>query len=151
MGNVGQARDFFAAHCGLPRWKVAHYTAVVEDPSGDLAAISTCCDGVDDAERMLAGALAALTGNVPWLRGLSLAGTDGQIKCSTEPNAIGLNVSDRPYFQNALHSGDFALSDYLIIRLTQLPSLIATYPAVKDDGSINAVVLAVIVGGIVWR
>ena len=65
MGNVGQARDFLAAHCGLPRWKVAHYTAVVEDPSGDLAAISTCCDGVDDAERMLAGALAALTGNVP--------------------------------------------------------------------------------------
>lgn len=65
MGNVGQARDFLAAHCGLPRWKVAHYVAVAEDPSGDLAAISTCCDGVDDAERMLAGALAALTGKVP--------------------------------------------------------------------------------------
>ena len=60
MGNVGQARDFLAAHCGLPRWKVAHCTAVVEDPSWDLAAISTCCDGVGDAERMLAGALAAV-------------------------------------------------------------------------------------------
>src|SRR5487761_1028927 len=29
---------------------------------------------------------------------------DGRIKCSTEPLAIGLNVSDRPHFQNALHS-----------------------------------------------
>jgi len=88
--------------------------------------------------------LTALTGNVPWIRGLALAGTDGQIKCSTDPAAIGLNVSDRPHFQNALRSKDFVLSDYLINRIHQLPSLIAAYPAVRDDGSINAVVLAVI-------
>ena len=28
--------------------------------------------------------LTALTGNMPWIRGLSVAGTDGRIKCSTE-------------------------------------------------------------------
>ena len=28
--------------------------------------------------------LTALTGNVPWIRGLSVAGADGRIKCSTE-------------------------------------------------------------------
>ena len=28
--------------------------------------------------------LTALTGNMPWIRGLSIAGTDGRIKCSTE-------------------------------------------------------------------
>jgi diguanylate cyclase (GGDEF)-like protein len=88
--------------------------------------------------------LTALTGNVPWLHGLSLAGTDGQIKCSTEPSAIGLNVSDRSHFQNALHSRDFALSDYMINRLHQSPSLVATFPAVRDDGTVNAVVLAAI-------
>ena len=60
--------------------------------------------------------LTDLSGNVPWIQALSLAGTDGQIKYSTEPRAIGLSVSDRPYFQNALHSRDFALSDYLISR-----------------------------------
>src|ERR1700759_2668119 len=58
--------------------------------------------------------LAALTGNVPWIRGLSVASADGRVKCSTESDVIGLNVSDRPHFQNALHSRDFALSDYLI-------------------------------------
>ncbi len=67
MGNVGQARDFLASHCGIPRWMVAHYVAVVEDPSGSLAGISTCCDGVDDAQRMLSGALTALTANVPFV------------------------------------------------------------------------------------
>ena len=88
--------------------------------------------------------LAALTGNVAWIRALSIAGTDGKITCSTEPSAVGLNMSDREHFQNALHSRDFALSNYIINRTYQMPSLVATYPAVKDDGSVSAIVLAVI-------
>jgi diguanylate cyclase (GGDEF)-like protein len=88
--------------------------------------------------------LTALTGNVPWIRGLSVAGADGRVKCSTETDVIGLNVSDRPHFQNALHSRDFALSDYLIHRVHQWPSLIATYPVIGDDDGVSGVVLAVI-------
>ena len=88
--------------------------------------------------------LTELAGNVPWIRGLSVTSADGQIKCSTESDVIGLNVSDRPHFQNALHSRDFALSDYLVNRIHQWPSLIATYPVIGDDDSVNGVVLAVI-------
>jgi|HubBroStandDraft_5_1064220.scaffolds.fasta_scaffold28700_2 diguanylate cyclase (GGDEF)-like protein len=88
--------------------------------------------------------LSALTGNVAWIRALSVAGTDGKITCSTDANAVGLNMSDRSHFQNALHSRDFALSDYMVNRTRQLPSLIATYPALQDDGAVSAVVLAVI-------
>lgn len=44
-GSVGDARDFFSAHCNLERWQVAHYVSVVEDPDGCLVALSTCCDG----------------------------------------------------------------------------------------------------------
>jgi hypothetical protein len=43
--------------------------------------------------------LTDLTGNVPWVRSLAVAGTDGRIKCSADPAAIGLNVSDRPRIQ----------------------------------------------------
>ncbi|HWS10872.1 MAG TPA: cache domain-containing protein, partial [Xanthobacteraceae bacterium] len=88
--------------------------------------------------------LTALTGNVPWIRGLSVAGADGRIKCSTESDVIGLNVSDRPHFQDALHSRDFALSDYLVNRVHQWPSLIATFPVIGDDDIVSGVVLAVI-------
>jgi diguanylate cyclase (GGDEF)-like protein len=87
---------------------------------------------------------AGLTAKIPWIRDLSVASTDGQIICSTEPTAIGLNVSDRPYFQNALHSREFALSNYLVNRFNQMPSLIATFPVVGDDSSIKGVALAVI-------
>jgi diguanylate cyclase (GGDEF)-like protein len=86
--------------------------------------------------------LTDLTANIPWLHGLSFAGPDGKISCSTQPLAIGLNVSDRPHFQHALHARDFALSDYMINQVHQAPSLIATYPAIKGDGSLTGVVLA---------
>jgi diguanylate cyclase (GGDEF)-like protein len=83
-----------------------------------------------------------LIGNIPWLRGLNIAGADGLVQCATDQRSIGLNVTDRPYFQNALHSRDFLLSDYLISRIHQTPVLIATFPAVKDDGSLSAVIFA---------
>ncbi len=86
--------------------------------------------------------LADLTGNIPWLRNMNVVGTDGRIKCATDAHALGLNVSDRAYFQNALHARDFALSDYLITRVTQVPGLMATFPVVADDGSPKGVVLA---------
>jgi diguanylate cyclase (GGDEF)-like protein len=88
--------------------------------------------------------LTDLTANIPWIRMLSFAATDGQLKCSTDAMAIGLNVSDRPHFQKALHARDFALSDYVISRVHQLPSVVATFPAIRDDGTVNGVVLAVI-------
>ena len=85
--------------------------------------------------------LAELTSNIPWLHGVNVAGTNGRIKCATDPRNVGLNISDRAYFQNALHSRDFSLSDYLVTRVSQLPALIATYPIVKDDGSVSGVIL----------
>ena len=88
--------------------------------------------------------LTDLTTNIPWIRDLSVAATDGRIKCSTEPLAIGLNMSDRTHFQNALNSREFALSDYMINRLNQVPSVVATFPVITADGSVGGVVLGVI-------
>lgn len=88
--------------------------------------------------------LTSLKDSVPWLRGLSIAKPNGQISCSNEPQAIGVNVSDRTHFQNALHAKDFALSDYIINHVRQVPAVIATFPVISNDGSVSAVVLAVI-------
>jgi diguanylate cyclase (GGDEF)-like protein len=85
-----------------------------------------------------------LTTNIPWIRDLSIATPDGRIQCSTQPLALGLNVSDRPHFQNALKSRDFALSDYMINQINQVPSLVGTFPVIAEDGAVKGVVLAVI-------
>jgi len=88
--------------------------------------------------------LSDLTANIAWIRNLSVATPDGRIKCSIETQALGLNVSDRPHFQDALNSREFALSNYLINRLNQLPSLVATFPIIQDGGSVKGVVMALI-------
>jgi diguanylate cyclase (GGDEF)-like protein len=88
--------------------------------------------------------LAELTGKIPWLRTVNIAGTDGRIRCATDPRGVGLNVSDRPYFQEALHSHDFALSDYLITRVSQAPGLIATYPVADKNGAVSGVIFAAV-------
>jgi Cache domain len=88
--------------------------------------------------------IADLAANIPWIRDLSVATPDGRIKCSTEPLAIGLDISDRPHFRNALKSREFGLSDYLINRVNHVPSLVATFPVMKDDGVLKGVALAVI-------
>ena len=88
--------------------------------------------------------LADLMTNIPWIRDLSIASDDGRIKCSTQPLALGLNVSDRLHFQNALTAREFALSDYMINRSNDVPSVVATYPIIKNDGSLSGVVMAVI-------
>jgi diguanylate cyclase (GGDEF)-like protein len=88
--------------------------------------------------------LADLTTNIPWIRDLSIASDDGRIRCSTQPLALGLNVSDRLHFQNALNAREFVLSDYMINRTNDVPSVVATYPIIKDDGALSGVVMAVI-------
>ena len=88
--------------------------------------------------------MAGLTASIPWIRDISVAANDGRITCSTNPIAIGLNVSDRPHFVTALHSREFALSNYLINHVNQVPSLVATFPVIADDSSIKGVALAVI-------
>jgi diguanylate cyclase (GGDEF)-like protein len=83
-----------------------------------------------------------LVGNMPWIKGISIIGPDGRIKCSTLPSAIGLDMSDRPHYEEAIRSNDFVVSDYLVGRANQAPSIVAAYPAQAIDPGTNAVIVA---------
>jgi hypothetical protein len=83
-----------------------------------------------------------LVGNMPWIKGMSIIGPDGRIKCSTLPSAIGLDMSDRPHYEEAIRTNDFVVSDYLVGRANQAPSIVVAYPAQAIDPSINAVIVA---------
>jgi hypothetical protein len=63
-----------------------------------------------------------LVGNMPWVKGMAIIGPDGRIKCATRATAVGLDVSDRPHYQDAVRTRDFAVSDYLIGRATRTQS-----------------------------
>jgi len=89
---------------------------------------------------------ASLRGDMPWIRHLTVAGKDGTAQCSTWPDAVeqGLNFASRPYFQEALATGEFAVSDFLFGRTTNQPTVMAAYLAPGIDRDNDAVILAAI-------
>jgi diguanylate cyclase (GGDEF)-like protein len=86
--------------------------------------------------------LADFVKDIPWVSSLSVVGTEGKIDCSTEPKAVGLDVSDRPYFRGALTSGEFVMSDYLLGRATGLPIVMAGYATAGEDKQRHVVIAA---------
>jgi diguanylate cyclase (GGDEF)-like protein len=89
---------------------------------------------------------ASLRSDMPWIRHLTVAGKDGTAQCSTWPDAVeqGLNFASRPYFQEALATGEFVVSDYLFGRTTNQPTVMAAYLAPGIDRDNDAVILAAV-------
>jgi len=89
---------------------------------------------------------ASLRGDMPWIRSLTVAGKNGAVQCSTWPDIVaqGVNFADRPYFREALETGEFVVSDYLFSRMTIKPTVMAAYLAPGIDRDNDAVVLAAV-------
>jgi hypothetical protein len=83
-----------------------------------------------------------LAADAPWIKGFSVVGANNRISCSTHSAAVGLDVSDRPFIQEARRSEGFVLSDYVMTRSNSQPSIIAAYATHGKDEAMNAVILA---------
>jgi diguanylate cyclase (GGDEF)-like protein len=78
----------------------------------------------------------------PWITSLAVVGLNGRIVCATAPQVVGLDMSDRPYFQEALRSGKFVLSDYLINRQNGGTGIVAAIPIEGHDAASTGVITA---------
>lgn len=73
---------------------------------------------------------------------ISIASSDGRIICSTNQRVIGIDVTDRAYFHQALGEKRFVLSDYVINRGQREPAVIAAFPtSAVEGGTMDAVVI----------
>jgi diguanylate cyclase (GGDEF)-like protein len=90
-----------------------------------------------NCDRFLAGA----TSDTPWITGLSIVGANGRVTCSTVANSIGFDLSDRPYFQEALRTKAFVLGDFSVQRARGV-RLVAAMPALEEDGRVAGVIAA---------
>ena len=91
----------------------------------------------DNCGRFLAGA----TSDAPWITGLSIVGANGRVTCSTVANSIGFDLSERPYFQEALRTKAFVVGDLAIGRSRGV-RLVAAMPALEEDGGVASVITA---------
>lgn len=85
--------------------------------------------------------LAELLARSPVYVNISVAAPSGDVVCSAVPLAGPISFRDREYFQRALATRDFAMSGYLIGRISRKPNVALAYPAVDGRGPVQAVVV----------
>ncbi len=76
----------------------------------------------------------------PWSTGFSVVHPDGTFLCDSQDRAV--NIADRTYFQRAMATRSFTLSDYLVGRRKGRPVLMAVLPTVNDVGKVDRLLMA---------
>ncbi|MDQ8732629.1 diguanylate cyclase domain-containing protein [Bradyrhizobium sp. LHD-71] len=79
--------------------------------------------------------------NLHGIGNISVVGSDGRIVCSTLPVLVGVDVSDRHYFHDALAERRLVLSNYLIGKSYGDPSIMAAFPTTVIDSRVEAVIV----------
>lgn len=79
---------------------------------------------------------------------LVAATPQGDVFCSGTTHSAPVSVADRPYFQRALSTRGFVISEYLIGRLSGRPVIAVAHAAVDESDTVRAVVVAGI--GLNW-
>jgi diguanylate cyclase (GGDEF)-like protein len=72
---------------------------------------------------------------------ISVVDKDGRIICSTLPLLVGVDVTDRPYFHDALARRQFVLSDYVNGKAYGDPSIVAAFPTSVVNRDVEAVII----------
>jgi diguanylate cyclase (GGDEF)-like protein len=93
----------------------------------------------DAAAPGCAGRYAALVRQFPDLVDAGVAGADGEVRCSAVARPGGRNVADHPWFDRAVRTRAFAVSDYEVEPGTGRARLVAALPLPYPGGGTQAV------------
>jgi diguanylate cyclase (GGDEF)-like protein len=113
--------------------------ASVEAMMKSAAYVSASAGGVGRSCDILHSSLQI---ELPWIRSLSIVAGDGRVQCSTVPDLVGVDLSDRSYFRKAVETRGFVFSDYLFGRGVKLPIMTAAYPVSAIAAGEEAVIVA---------
>jgi diguanylate cyclase (GGDEF)-like protein len=76
------------------------------------------------------------------IESLSVATPAGHIFCSSEADVVGVDVGDRPFFKEAVATGQFTVSGLLVSRAFHRPILAAALPKRSPDDATAFVVVS---------
>jgi GGDEF domain-containing protein len=86
--------------------------------------------------------LKSIAGPERSIRILSVASREGRVLCASNPEVIGLDISQRPHFIRLVKTGAFVIGDYFMGTRDKAPIIVAALPQLRPDGSFETVVLA---------
>ncbi|HVL74938.1 MAG TPA: ATP-binding protein, partial [Noviherbaspirillum sp.] len=78
----------------------------------------------------------------PGYANLGLIQMNGDVTCSAVPSQRPVNLADRDHFQRAISERRFIAGNYIFGRVIQQHTINLTYPVIREDGQVAAVVFA---------
>jgi two-component sensor histidine kinase len=72
--------------------------------------------------------LTSIASALDYMAGISVLDKNGVVWCSSDPQAVGADVSDRSYLKTALAADTFTVGEYLVGRVTGQPVLPVSLP-----------------------
>jgi diguanylate cyclase (GGDEF)-like protein len=84
---------------------------------------------------------ASVPTNLPWIRDVLVLDTDGRVACASV-DVGDINLDDRDYFKRAKAERKLVISDYIVSRVSKLPTAVAAYPMSLTDKSNGGVIIA---------
>ncbi len=88
--------------------------------------------------------LAQIRQQNPFYGNIGMADAGGTVRCSALPLKQVVNAADRSWFRRAVESRKAAIGDYLVGRISGLPSLTLGYPVLDEAGRVQSVLFAAI-------
>ncbi len=79
--------------------------------------------------------------NQPFFSNVGAADLDGNVFCNAVSSAR-INIADREYFQQAVGTGRFVFSDYMLSRTTGKHSIGLVYPRLSESGQPEGIIYA---------
>ncbi len=109
----------------LAKASAARFQDTIDDAHTVLDLLSRVPQVVNSSPEICASFLRDVAASHKWARAFALIGEDEKIACSTNPRAIGFDLTARPWFQAARRSGEFSVSDFLVNQVNDAPTSFA--------------------------
>ncbi len=149
---LGQAFDDATALADLA---VQRQSDLVGEAKSVLARVAADYAQADDPA-MCGTVVERYAGLYTWLHSIAIAASDGEVLCA-DPAPSGYetpvrpNVADRPYFQDALRTRGLVVSNYLLTKTLQRPTIVAAQAVVEGAGVRAVVIASIDLGALSFR
>jgi two-component sensor histidine kinase len=85
--------------------------------------------------------LAKMVTTIPGISGIAAWSARGDRYCTNNPDAPRVEITDRPYFQEAVKTGKFVNSGYIVGRSSGTGQVVFVYPALDAAGNVEAILV----------
>jgi PAS domain S-box-containing protein len=123
----------------LARIVAQHHEQMIDDVH-DLVMLLTRLPLLKLDPRACQNLMANLPDPYPAFANIVVLNQQGTVLCATRPKQSGINYRDRRWFQDAVGSGQFIASDYLVGRVTTEPTVVFAAPMLDREGVVQAVI-----------